>query len=114
MINDSDPGNRTSTAEGLLFSTFQGQFNVERWSGGQQVVYLPIRRRDNQEKHSTQSNTMSKPSESRTGACLCGKIKYLLQGKAATPIHNTVCHCLSCQRITGSALLVASIVHKEV
>ncbi|KAK1092662.1 hypothetical protein LTR48_003909 [Friedmanniomyces endolithicus] len=34
---------------------------------------------------------MSKPSESRTGACLCGKIKYLLQGKAATPIHNTRC-----------------------
>ncbi|KAK1809334.1 hypothetical protein LTR12_016304 [Friedmanniomyces endolithicus] len=33
---------------------------------------------------------MSEPSESRTGACLCGKIKYLLQGKAATPIHNTL------------------------
>ncbi|KAK1069248.1 hypothetical protein LTR74_005056 [Friedmanniomyces endolithicus] len=56
---------------------------------------------------------MSEQSKSRTGACLCGKIKYLLQGKASTPIHNTVCHCLSCQRITGSALLAASIVSKE-
>ncbi|KAK0271225.1 hypothetical protein LTR35_013540 [Friedmanniomyces endolithicus] len=56
---------------------------------------------------------MSEPTESRTGACLCGKIKYQLQGKAAKPLHNTVCHCLSCQRITGSALLAASIASKE-
>ncbi|TKA69386.1 hypothetical protein B0A55_08683 [Friedmanniomyces simplex] len=56
---------------------------------------------------------MSQPSETRTGACHCGKIKYELEGRAATPIYNTVCHCLNCQYITGSALLAASIVPKE-
>ncbi|USW49004.1 Putative CENP-V/GFA domain, Mss4-like superfamily protein [Septoria linicola] len=56
---------------------------------------------------------MSESSATRTGQCLCGAIKYSLSGPSATPIYSTVCHCLNCRRVTGSAFLCASICHKE-
>ena len=52
-------------------------------------------------------------SAARTGQCLCGSIKYSLSGPAATPIYNTICHCLNCRRVTGSAFLCASICYKD-
>lgn len=51
---------------------------------------------------------------SQTGQCLCGKIKYSLSGPSLSPYYNTICHCLNCQRVTGSAFLTASIRPKEV
>ncbi len=35
-----------------------------------------------------------------TGQCLCGSIKYCISKPA---IRSTVCHCLSCQKSSGSA-----------
>ncbi|KAK5126343.1 hypothetical protein LTR85_010579 [Meristemomyces frigidus] len=57
---------------------------------------------------------MSTETSTKTGSCLCGKIKYRLEGHAATPIYNTVCHCLNCRKWLGSAFLTASICSKNV
>ena len=45
---------------------------------------------------------MSAPSEhtsTRTAACSCGQLTAIVQGD---PIRVSVCHCLACQRRTGS------------
>ncbi len=38
-----------------------------------------------------------------TGQCLCGSIKYSISKPA---IRSTVCHCLSCQKSSGSAFSI--------
>ena len=42
-----------------------------------------------------------------TGGCLCGQITYAIEG---APIATAVCHCLNCQRQSGSAFSVVMIV----
>lgn len=45
---------------------------------------------------------MSAPSEhtsTRTAACSCGQLTAIVQGD---PVRVSVCHCLACQRRTGS------------
>lgn len=56
------------------------------------------------------STATNPPSTTRTGQCLCGSIKYSISG---TTVYNTICHCLNCRRVTGSAFLCASICYKE-
>lgn len=41
------------------------------------------------------------------GGCLCGKVRYEL---TQDPVATMVCHCTSCQRSTGTAFSVVSIV----
>jgi len=48
-------------------------------------------------------------TSTKTGRCLCGKIKYELKGDTANPLYKTVCHCVNCRRATGTAFLTASI-----
>jgi len=36
----------------------------------------------------------------RTGGCVCGSVRYSISGE---PKRITICHCLWCQRRTGSA-----------
>ncbi|KAI0448680.1 glutathione-dependent formaldehyde-activating, GFA [Xylaria acuta] len=36
----------------------------------------------------------------RTGSCLCGSIRVVVQG---TPVSTNLCHCTSCQKFTGAA-----------
>ncbi|KAI1186372.1 Mss4-like protein [Nemania serpens] len=36
----------------------------------------------------------------RTGSCLCGSIKVVIQGK---PVLTNICHCTSCQKFSGGA-----------
>lgn len=36
----------------------------------------------------------------KTGGCLCGQIKYEVTG---APLVTHACHCIECQKITGSA-----------
>lgn len=57
---------------------------------------------------------MSTQSSVKTGSCLCGKITYRFEGDSATPLYNTVCHCLNCRKWLGSAFLTASICPKSV
>lgn len=49
--------------------------------------------------------------EVRTGGCLCGTVRYRVRGAAA---YDTFCHCINCQKITGSVALTASICFREV
>lgn len=56
-------------------------------------------------------STMSEPSQTRTGACLCGRVKFTFEG---SPLWNTVCYCLNCRRYSGSALYTAAICPKNV
>jgi hypothetical protein len=57
---------------------------------------------------------MSESGKVKTGGCLCGKVKYKLEGEAATPVWQTVCYCLNCRRRSGSALYTAAICPKNV
>jgi hypothetical protein len=47
----------------------------------------------------------------RTGACLCGRIKYRVVGDSR---YDTFCHCIPCRKWTGSVAFTASICPKEV
>ena len=41
--------------------------------------------------------------ETRTGGCLCGKVRYRFEGD---PLMCVTCHCKNCQRQAGSALSI--------
>ena len=43
---------------------------------------------------------MNEKSESHEGGCLCGAIRYIVQGFPESSNH---CHCRSCQRAVGAA-----------
>ena len=45
-----------------------------------------------------------------TGGCLCGKLRYEI-GRAPEVVYT--CHCLDCQRLTGSAFSMALLVTDE-
>ena len=36
----------------------------------------------------------------RTAACSCGQLRLVVEGE---PVRRSLCHCLACQRRTGSA-----------
>lgn len=38
----------------------------------------------------------------RTGGCLCGAVRYRVQGE---PIKSGLCHCADCRKITGTSFL---------
>ena len=38
----------------------------------------------------------------RTGGCLCGKVRYTVRGE---PYKSGLCHCTDCRQATGSAFL---------
>ena len=63
---------------------------------------------------SARAQEMSESGKVKTGGCLCGKVKYKLEGDAATPMWQTVCYCLNCRRRSGSALYTAAICPKNV
>jgi len=48
-------------------------------------------------------------SVSYDGGCSCGAIRYRL---AADPLITHCCHCLNCQRQTGSAFVVNALIEK--
>ena len=43
------------------------------------------------------------------GGCLCGAIRYAVR---AEPVRVTICHCTTCQKMTGSAYLVEPIFYR--
>ena len=49
-------------------------------------------------------------SESKTGGCLCGAVRYEL---TAEPITTMVCNCTICQRSSGSALSPIALVSRD-
>ncbi|HIG01254.1 MAG TPA: aldehyde-activating protein [Myxococcales bacterium] len=42
---------------------------------------------------------MSPPSETQTGGCLCGQVRYEFQRGSVLAAHH--CHCTDCQKSTG-------------
>ncbi len=49
-------------------------------------------------------------AEELAGGCTCGKVRYRLRGE---PIAFYACHCLDCQRESGSAFGLSMIVRRE-
>ncbi len=49
-------------------------------------------------------------TETRTGGCLCGAVRYEL---TAEPVATMVCNCTICQRSSGSALSTIALVARE-
>src|SRR6185436_14542995 len=47
---------------------------------------------------------------SREGGCACGEIRYRL---ASDPLFVHCCHCLNCQRQTGSAFVVNLLIEAD-
>ncbi len=50
------------------------------------------------------------PERAITGRCLCGALRYVLR---ESPLFTHACHCLDCQRRTGSAFAVTTFVMRE-
>ena len=46
----------------------------------------------------------------REGGCACGEIRYRL---ASDPLFIHCCHCLNCQRQTGSAFVINAIIETD-
>jgi hypothetical protein len=49
-------------------------------------------------------------SDSREGGCACGEVRYRL---TADPLFVHCCHCLNCQRQTGSAFVVNLLIETD-
>jgi len=49
-------------------------------------------------------------AEEREGGCQCGFVRYRLEGE---PLAVAVCHCVECQRQSGSAFGMSIVVRKE-
>jgi hypothetical protein len=49
-------------------------------------------------------------SAPRDGGCACGAVRYRL---ASDPLFTHCCHCLNCQRQTGSAFVVNLLIEAE-
>jgi hypothetical protein len=49
-------------------------------------------------------------SVSLDGGCACGAIRYRL---ASEPLFTHCCHCLSCQRQTGSAFVINLLIERD-
>ncbi len=47
---------------------------------------------------------------SREGGCACGAVRYRL---ACEPLFTHCCHCLNCQRQTGSAFVVNLMIERD-
>ncbi|OJJ46550.1 hypothetical protein ASPZODRAFT_1970273 [Penicilliopsis zonata CBS 506.65] len=45
-----------------------------------------------------------------SGSCLCGTITYRLTGD---PLFRSLCHCINCQKSTGSSFLAHSVYKEE-
>jgi len=46
----------------------------------------------------------------QSGACLCGKVQYKLEGEA---MFSVVCHCKNCQKQSGSAFSINMICKQD-
>jgi hypothetical protein len=46
----------------------------------------------------------------REGGCSCGEVRYRL---ASDPLFVNCCHCLNCQRQTGSAFVVNVLIESD-
>jgi hypothetical protein len=49
-------------------------------------------------------------SETRTGGCMCGAVRYATEGQ---PLRVTLCHCTWCQRRTGTAFGTEVVFREE-
>ncbi len=49
-------------------------------------------------------------SDHREGGCACGQVRYRL---ATDPLFVHYCHCLNCQRQTGSAFVINILIEAE-
>jgi hypothetical protein len=49
-------------------------------------------------------------SVAREGGCACGAVRYRL---ASDPLFTHCCHCLSCQRQTGSAFVINLLIEAD-
>lgn len=54
--------------------------------------------------------TMPRPGFPCHGGCACGAVRYRLLEE---PLGLHVCHCTTCQRITGSAFVLSMPVHRR-
>jgi hypothetical protein len=49
-------------------------------------------------------------STSREGGCACGEVRYRL---TSDPLFTHCCHCLNCQRQTGSAFVINLLIEAD-
>jgi hypothetical protein len=49
-------------------------------------------------------------TETREGGCACGAVRYRL---ASEPLFVNCCHCLNCQRQTGSAFVINMLIEAD-
>ena len=49
-------------------------------------------------------------SATREGGCACGAVRYLLM---SDPLFTHCCHCLNCQRQTGSAFVINLLIEAD-
>ncbi len=49
-------------------------------------------------------------SEAREGGCACGEVRYRLTSE---PLFTHCCHCLNCQRQTGSAFVINLLIEAD-
>jgi hypothetical protein len=45
---------------------------------------------------------MTRPDTTRTGGCLCGAVRYAVEGEPRETVH---CHCRICQKSSGAAFI---------
>lgn len=62
----------------------------------------------------TTTTTASSPPAKLAGGCLCGAVRYEIEGGGQGPIYNVICHCVNCKKATGTHMLNASIFYKSV
>lgn len=50
------------------------------------------------------------PSPPHSGRCLCGRVRYRLDGR---PLAVNACHCADCRKLTGATNLLMILAHSD-
>jgi len=53
---------------------------------------------------------MNTSTDTRTGGCLCGQVRYTVPRQ---PLATVICHCRHCQKQAGSALSVVAVFSRD-
>src|SRR5262249_55623686 len=82
----------------------------DRWLSGAEASAEDVPMRRSKRDRPVADKTGGTMDEAREGGCSCGEVRYRLDSR---PLFTHCCHCLNCQRQTGSAFVINLLIETD-